>query len=335
MMKRLNDVKSNEDEIMKRRPFVKASLPLAAAGYWTQVEGALAGSENRPIPRRPYNDEIDLSIIGFGAIVLMGQSQEAANAEVARAIGRGINYFDVAPAYGKGEAERKLGPALKPWRDEVFLACKTGRRDAAGARDELENSLKTLQTDHFDLYQLHNMHKPDDIEKAFAPGGVMELLVQAREEGKVRHLGFSAHDEDVALELLDRFEWDSVLFPVNYVCFANSGFGPRLLAKAKEKKVARLALKALANTPWDSKEQKKASGYDKCWYRPIDDLAMVRAAFYFTLSEDVTSAIPPGAEQVYRMAENIAADFKPLSADERTALMASAAGLSPLFPRPA
>jgi len=320
---------------MKRRPFIKASLPLAVSGYWANVEKAMGKDSQKPIPRRRYNDEVNLSIIGFGAIVLMGQEQQAANAEVARAVERGINYFDVAPSYGKGEAERKLGPALKPWRDQVFLACKTGRRDVAGAREELENSLKTLQTDHFDLYQLHNMHKPDDIEQAFASGGVMELLVEARKEGKIRHVGFSAHDEDVALKLLDMFEWDSVLFPVNYVCFARSGFGPHLLAKAKEKNVARLALKALAHTPWDSKEQKKASGHAKCWYRPIDDLELVRAALYFTLSEEITSAIPPGDEQVYRMAENLAAGFKPLTDEERTALLASAAGLTPLFPRPA
>jgi aryl-alcohol dehydrogenase-like predicted oxidoreductase len=324
---------------MKRRPFVKAiSLPAisasVSAAYWNEAEAAALIFADRPMPRRHYKEGIELSIIGFGGIVLMGQEQPACNNEVARAVGRGINYFDVAPSYGKGEAEQKLGPALKPWRDQVFLACKTGRRDAAGAREELENSLKTLQTDHFDLYQLHNMHTPDDIEKAFAPGGVMELMVKARDEGKIRHLGFSAHDEDVALELLDRFEWDSVLFPVNYVCFANSGFGPRLLEKAKKKKVARLALKALAHTPWDSKEQKKDSGYSKCWYRPIDDLELVRKAFYFTLSQDVTSAIPPGAEQVYRMAENLAAGFQPLEAEERRALLASAQGLTPLFPRP-
>lgn len=320
---------------MKRRPFVKSAIPLATAGYWSGMEKALAEMKDAPIPKRPYNSGIDLSIIGFGAIVLMGQGQAAANSEVARAIDRGINYFDVAPAYGRGEAERKLEPALKPYRDTVFLACKTGRRDAAGAREELEHSLKTVQTDHFDLYQLHNMHKPDDIEKAFAPGGAMELLVKAREEGKVRHLGFSAHDEEVALKLLDLFEWDSVLFPINYVCFAANGFGRRLLEKAKEKNVARLALKALDYTPWDSKEQKQVSGYSKCWYRPIDDLERVRSALYFTLSQDVTSAIPPGDERVYRMAETLGAGFSPLDKEEQETLLATASKLTPLFPQSA
>lgn len=317
---------------MKRRPFMETTV--AASGYWAGMEDAMGSGGEQMIPKRAYNAEIDLSIIGFGGIVLMGQEQVNANSEVARAVDRGINYFDVAPSYGEGEAERKLGPALKPHRNNVFLACKTAERGMEGARKEFENSLRTLQTDYFDLYQLHNMHTPEDIEQAFAPGGVMELLVEAREEGRIRHIGFSAHDEDVALELLDRFEWDSVLFPVNYVCFATNGFGMRLMEMAKKKNVARLALKALAHTPWDSKAQQKASGYTKCWYRPIDELELVRNALYFTLSQDITAAIPPGAEQVYRMAENLAAGFQPLSGDEQTALLASAAGLEPLF-RPA
>ena len=318
---------------MKRRPFLETAI--ATGSYWAMVENALAGADEQPIPQRAYNKSVDLSIIGFGAIVLMGQEQSAANDEVARAIGRGINYFDVAPSYGEGEAERKLGPALKPYREQSFLACKTGERNAAGAREEFENSLRVLQTDYFDLYQLHNMHKPEDIEQAFAPGGVMELLVKERDAGRINHLGFSAHDAEIALELLDRFEWDSVLFPVNYVCFATSGFGRRLMNKAKAKNVARLALKALGHTPWDSKEQKKQSGYTKCWYKPIDDLELVRAALYFSLSQEITAAIPPGDERIYRMAEKLAAGFRTMPEEDQTALLASAAGLTPLFPQSA
>lgn len=323
---------------MQRRDFIKTTIPVAASvvsGYWSQVEATVGGSTNKPMPKRLYKDDVHLSIIGFGGIVLVGQSQKAGNNEVARAFDRGINYYDVAPSYGKGEAEEKLGPALKPYRKDVFLACKTQKRDAAGARLELEQSLKRLKTDYFDLYQLHAMRKAEDVDKVFAPGGAMELFLKAREEGKVRYLGFSAHDEEVGLELLERFNFDSVLFPVNYLSFANGGWGKRLLAKAKEKNAARLALKALAYTPWETKDARKESQYTKCWYRPIDDLDKVRTALRWTLSEDVTSAIPPGSEQIYRMAENLGAEFKPLKPKERKALMASAAGLTPLFPRPA
>lgn len=322
---------------MQRREFIKTTLPVAASlvsGYWSQVEAAV-GRSDKQMPQRLYKDNVHLSIIGFGGIVLVGQSQQDGNNEVARAFDRGINYYDVAPSYGKGEAEEKLGPALKPYRDKVFLACKTQKRDAAGARQELENSLRKLKTDHFDLYQLHAMRKAEDVEKVFGPGGAMELFLKAREEGKVRYLGFSAHDEEVGLELLERFSFDSVLFPVNYVCFAVNGWGRRLLARAKEKNAARLALKALAYTPWENKDDRQGSDHTKCWYRPIDDVEKVRAALRFTLSEDVTSAIPPGSEQIYRLAETMGAEFKPLRPNERKDLMASAASLTPLFPRPA
>ena len=101
---------------------------------------------------------------------------------VGEAIDRGINYFDVAPSYGN--AEQMLGPALAPYRDGVFLACKTGRRDAAGAQEELENSLRLMQTDHFDLYQLHAITSDEDVQQAFGPGGAMETFLKARDAGQ-------------------------------------------------------------------------------------------------------------------------------------------------------
>jgi aryl-alcohol dehydrogenase-like predicted oxidoreductase len=282
------------------------------------------------MPYRVYKDQVKLSIVGFGGIVVMGQVQADANREVARAMDRGVNYYDVAPSYGKGEAEEKLGIALKPYRKRAFLACKTQMRDAAGARAELENSLKVLKTDHFDLYQLHAMSKMEDVDKVLGPGGALETFARAREQGKVRYLGFSAHNEDVALRLLDEFSFDSVLFPINYVCFAQGRFGPRLVAKAKAKQVACLALKALAFTRWGDKAQRRAQ-QSKCWYQPIGDLEQARQALRFTLSEHVTAAIPPGDERIYRMAETLVTQFTPLNPAERESLLASSKGYTPIF----
>ncbi len=319
---------------MERRMFLKgvsASTAGAMLGmdYWQTVQAAVADDAERPIPRRPYKDGVQLSIVGFGGIVVVGQAQGDANREVARSVERGVNYFDVAPSYGNGEAEEKLGIALEPYRDRAFLACKTQRRDAAGAREELEHSLKVLKTDHFDLYQLHAMSRMEDVDTVLGAGGAMETFAKAKDEGKVRFLGFSAHDEDVALRLLDEFAFDSVLFPINYVCMAQGQFGPRLLAKAKEKGAACLALKALAYTRWDGQEGR--AKYPKCWYEPIADLERARQALRFTLSEDVTAAIPPGDEKIYRIAETLAARFTPLTADERQALLASSEGVTPIF----
>src|SRR5438105_6993856 len=112
-----------------------------------------------------------LSVIGFGGIVVNGLEQDEANRVVAGVVERGVTYFDVAPSYGNGESEEKLGPALEPFRKDTFLACKTGMRDAKGAQEELDRSLRRLRTDHFDLYQLHGVTELEDVERVFAPGG--------------------------------------------------------------------------------------------------------------------------------------------------------------------
>jgi aryl-alcohol dehydrogenase-like predicted oxidoreductase len=284
---------------------------------------------DKPLPRRRYNHEVDLSVIGMGGIVLMGmQPSEAANA-VAEAVDRGVNYFDVAPLYGDGEAEQKLGPALAPHRKGVFLACKTMARDATGANAELTRSLKRLQTDHFDLYQCHAVMTLDDVEQIFAPGGAMVTIVKARDAGMIRYVGFSAHSEEAALAMMARYKFDSVLFPVNLVCYARSNFGPAVIEEARKNGVARLALKVLARSPWPEGAQRT---YTKAWYRPIDDPEEARKAVRFTLSEDVTATIPPGDLGLFRLAMNLASEFHPLSPEERTALLEEARHITPLFP---
>ncbi|MHB8971565.1 MAG: aldo/keto reductase [Pirellulaceae bacterium] len=115
---------------------------------------------------------------------------------VAEAVDRGVNYFDVAPYYGN--AQERLGPALQSYREKCFLACKTLERDAAGAAKELQRSLKLLKTDYFDLYQLHALMDVDEVEEAFGPGGAMETILKAQQDGKVRYIGFSAHSEEAA-----------------------------------------------------------------------------------------------------------------------------------------
>jgi len=310
---------------MKRRTFIHSAVAGTMAG---PILGAAPG---KVIPKRKYRDNVELSIIGFGGIVVTGQEQDAANRVVADSYDRGINYFDVAPTYADGEAEIKLGNALKPYRKNVFLACKTTQRDAAGARNELERSLQRLHTDHFDLYQFHAVTTMDDVEKIFAPGGAAELFLKAKQEGKARYLGLSAHGTEAAIAVMERFPVDSILFPVNYVCFAEGNFGPQILAKAKEKGVARLALKALAHQQWPEGTDRKKSSHPKCWYEPVAERELARKALRFTLSEDITAAIPPGDERIYALALELAADLKPITPAERSELLASAEGLKPIF----
>ncbi|MGD0549564.1 MAG: aldo/keto reductase [Candidatus Bathyarchaeia archaeon] len=280
------------------------------------------------VPRRRFKSGVELSVIGFGGMIVVGLAQKEANQIVADAVSQGINYFDVAPQYGEGEAEQKMGPALQPYREDVFLACKTLRRDAQGAREELDRSLKRLRTDHFDLYQFHAIVTMEEVERIFAPGGAIETFIRAREEGKVRFIGFSAHSTEAALAMMDRFDFDSILFPINFVCYGQGGFGPQVVQRAKEKGVARLALKAMAHGPWPEGAERK---YPKCWYLPLDDREAGLNALRFTLSEGVTAIIPPGDERLYRLALELTDSLEPLTAKERELLLASTQGWQPLF----
>lgn len=307
---------------MERRDFIKQT---ALGSVGAAAVNALAG-ENKGIPKRPYGKTgIELSIIGFGGIVVTDTEPSQAAEYVKRAVERGVNYFDVAPSYGN--AEERLGPALKPYRDQVFLACKTTERAAGGANKELRNSLKLMQTDHFDLYQLHALSKMEDLDTATGKGGAMETYLKAKEEGLIKHIGFSAHSAEVALEALNRYDFDSVLFPFNFVCWHEGEFGPQVLEKAKEKGAARLALKAMAYT----KKSQGESRYNKCWYTPVSDKEKVEMALRFTLSLDITAAIPPGEAELFFMALDVAESFHPLSGDEQTEVKELAQGVEPIF----
>jgi aryl-alcohol dehydrogenase-like predicted oxidoreductase len=280
--------------------------------------------------RRPYgNTGIELSIVGLGGVVLVALSQPQADAIVGEAVERGVNYFDVAPSYGQDqETEKRLGPALSPYRDNVFLACKTGRRDKQGAAMELKRSLEHLQTDHVDLYQLHAITTVEEVKQALGPGGAMEAILEAQKQGQVRHIGFSAHSVEAAFYAMDEFPFVSALFPINFVTFYEGGFGPQIIAKAEEKGVARLALKAMARTTWKPDAHRS---YPHCWYEPITDPTLARLALRFTLSQPITAAVPPGDPRLFRFALDLADDFKPITAKETDALRAYAKGLEPIF----
>jgi predicted aldo/keto reductase-like oxidoreductase len=309
---------------MHRREFIGAAAALTAS--------AALRADTTTLPKRPYKNGIELSIIAMGGIVVCSMPQQEASRRVAQAFDRGVNYFDCAPSYFDGEAETKLGEALQPYRSKVFLAEKTMSRDARGARAELERSLQRFHTDHVDLYQFHAVSSMEDVDKILAPGGAAETFLAAKKEGKARHLGFSAHNAPAALRLIDALELDSVLLPVNVNAWENGGFGPQILAKAKSKGMARMALKALAFGKWPKGMKESDRKYPKCWYEPIDDREMARSALRFTLNQEVTAAVPPGDEHIFDLALDLAsAPLPELTAAELTALKTKVSSLEPVF----
>jgi predicted aldo/keto reductase-like oxidoreductase len=317
---------------MDRREFVVraagagAALSVFPAGLaGMDREKGPAGLERRALGKTGEK----LSIVGFGGIVVMNATTEQAAQRVKTAIDGGINYFDVAPSYGN--AEDMLGPALEPYRKGVFLACKTQGRTKDAANAELESSLKKMRTDHFDLYQHHAVTKKKDALTILGPGGAMEAFAAAKKAGKVRFLGFSAHSVEAATALLDGFAFDTILFPVNYATWNAGGFGPQVLAKAKEKGMGILCLKAMAKGPWPEGATKR---YAKCWYEPLDAPADAAMGLRFTLSHPVTAAIPPGDETLFALALKLAGGFEPLSAAEVEAIKKRGLAASPLFRYP-
>lgn len=317
--------------MLSRRRFLKtgsasallACFPATLAGIEREKEGGQI--EKRSLGRTGEK----LSMIGFGGIVVMNATTREAADRVAEAVDHGINYFDVAPTYGN--AEEMLGPALRPYRDRVFLACKTQARDRAGALEELENSLRRLQTDHFDLYQFHAVTKRADAERILAPGGALEAFLQAREQGKIRFIGFSAHSVEAALTLLRGYDFDTILFPVNYATWYGGNFGPQVLEEARRRNVGILALKAMARGPWPEGAERR---YAKCWYEPLDTPEEAALGLRFTLSHPVTAAIPPGDENLFRMALRLALKFEPLDEATTQRIKEMAAANEPLFRYP-
>ena len=277
--------------------------------------------------KRPYGKTgIDLSIIGFGGILVTNTEADEASRLVSRAVDHGINYFDVAPSYGN--AEECLGPALAPYRNDVFLACKTTERSREGAEREMMQSLEHMRSKHFDLYQLHAMTTQEDVDAGTAADGALPFLVEARDKGLIRYIGFSAHSAEIAVQLLDYFSFDSVLFPLNWTHYFQADFGPQVVAKAEETGAARLALKALAYGKIAEGEEKK---YNKCWYHPIDDRELADLALRFTLSQPITAAIPPGEVKFFDMALDIAAQFRPVDEAEIAVLRQRSEAAVPLF----
>jgi predicted aldo/keto reductase-like oxidoreductase len=251
-----------------------------------------------------------------------------ADLSVAHAIARGVNYFDVAPSYGDSEVQ--LGPALEPYRKDVFLACKTQKRDRAGAEEEFARSLERMRTDYFDLYQLHAITDVEkDVDAAFAAGGVMEMIEKRRNAGQIRHVGFSAHSIDAAFAAMDRYNFDSALVPINFAAHMKGGFGPQLIARAQEKGVALLALKAMACARWDREDPRRR--FLKTWYEPLTDPDEASMGLRWTLSQPVVAAIPPGEEAWLRLALDIAAGPLDISTDETALLARKAEGIAPIF----
>lgn len=257
---------------------------------------------------------MNISRVMFGGIVNTDETKEDVSRYVSYAVENGVNYFDVAPSYGN--AEEMLGTALEPYRRDVFLACKSGQRKKDGVLKELHNSLKILRTDYFDVYQLHGITSQNDIDEAFSDDGAVSALIEAKKEGIIRNFGISAHNEDIAIQALAYYDFDTVLFPINWALSLGKGFGDRLINLCHYNNTGLLAMKVLAHRLWFYGEERR---YPKSWCKTIygnDKLGV--AAMKYALSKGVAAMVPPGNfEQFSFVVEHIDECLKnPLTQDD-------------------
>ncbi len=266
----------------------------------------------------------------FGAAAFYQVTQAEADAAMERVIAAGINHIDVAPSYGL--AEERLGPWLARERDRFFLGCKTQERTKAGAAAELRRSLERLQVDTFDLYQLHAVTSLEELDQVTAPGGALEAILEAREEGVTRFIGITGHGVDtptVFLEALRRFDFDTVLFPLNFVLYANSTYrrnAEELLSQCRAHDVGTLIIKAITKGPWGDRPK-----VYNTWYEPFDDDAHLQQGVNFALSQDVTGLCTAADVTLLPLFLEACARFTPMSASQQEALIATAAEYEPLF----
>ena len=272
--------------------------------------------------------DYNLSKVAFGGVIVADESQTDANNYVAEAIDAGVNYFDVAPTYSN--AEERLGPALKGKRKDIFLACKTEDRTRKGSQALLEKSLKNLQTDYFDLYQLHAVYNLADVERTFGPNGSFETYVKAKKEGYIKHIGFSAHSTEAALALMEYFDFDSIMFPFNFVSLIKNDYGSFVLKKALEKKMGIIGLKSMVLS---ERQESDVIDYPKAWYHPIENFELASKAVKYTFSRGVDVIIPPGNIAQFRWAIEIMKQYEiPLNKQDLDELSKIANATVPLFP---
>jgi len=270
------------------------------------------------------------SIAIFGAAALSSVSQDTADLAIARMIAAGVNHIDIAPSYG--EAELRMGPWMPEIRGYFFLGCKTMERNGDAARAQMERSLVNLRTDAFDLYQLHAVTSLTELDDCTRPGGALEAILHAREEKLTRHIGITGHGNQspaVFREALRRFDFDSVLFPINPVQMSNPAFrreAEALLAECRQKNVGTMIIKTIARQPWGGRER----SYDT-WYEPFDRAEEIQQGVNFALSHDVSGLCTSGDVNILPLFLEACENFTPLDEVTREALIQSQSEYDTIF----
>ena len=278
--------------------------------------------------RRLGKTEHMSSIITFGSAAFWNISQAEADAAIELATRCGVNHFDVSPRYG--QAEMRLGPWTEKHHEEIFLACKTAERSKTRAWESIKRSLEILRVDYFDLYQLHGVNDLETLNVVLGPGGALEAILEAKEQGLVRHIGITGHRPFVQVEALNRFDFETVLFPLNRVLAAHrddfNDFG-LLLEIARQRGVGTIGIKAIAKRPWEAVMRTYQT-----WYEPFDEQTEIDKSLWYALSQGITTAAMPADLRLWSLVIDAAERLRAMDTTEQEEVVSEVEQYRPIFP---
>jgi len=283
------------------------------------------------IPQEPFGRTGHVSTRTiFGGAALWRVSQEEADRTLEVLLAFGVNHIDVAASYG--DAELRIGPWMRSHRDKFFLATKTLERTRQKARDELHRSLERLLVDSVDLFQLHYLVDPAEWEVALGPGGALEAAIEARAQGLTRFIGVTGHGlaaPAMHRRSLERFPFDSVLLPLNYMMLQNPQYAAdfeALMAVCRERGVAVQTIKSLALGPWNEKQRTH-----RTWYAPLYNQDDIDRAVHWVLGRPGVFLNTAGDPQLLPLILDAASRFEAAPSDEEMQAMVARLGMAPLF----
>jgi uncharacterized protein len=325
-------------EKINRRKFLGTGLAAAASvslgsslAYQTPVEPAsIKSRHDDPFNKHTYNAmptrslgktgyKVGILSLGGQATIEMPGTEEESEKIIHRALDLGVNYIDTAASYGRGISQRNIGRVMKTRRSEVWLSSKTHDRTYDGSMRLLEESLTSLQTDHLDTWQLHNVQRQSQLDQIFAENGAIKAMIRAKEEGMVRTIGITGHYEPlVLLDAIKRFPFDLILLAVNAADVHYLSFKNYLLPEVQRQGLAIVGMKVATRgrmlstwTPPPLNEQPERLA------TPRPGTINIREALTYNMSLPVSTTII-GVDNVAQIEENvaIASGFSPLSEDE-------------------
>jgi len=272
------------------------------------------------------------AIFGGASMGRDGLTEEESEKTIDLLLEYGINHLDLAASYGKGIAERRVGAWMSRIRDEIFLATKTGMRTYREAKEEFYSSLERLQVDRVDHIQIHNLTGTDEWETAMGPGGVLEALIEIREEKLARFIGVTGHGmtaPEMHSRSIERFDFDSVLLPYNFVIMQDPKYARdfhNLVKTCSRRNIAVQTIKSIARRPWG--ERDKVRG---CWYEPLEDQLSLTRAVHWVLSHPDVFLITVGDINVLPKVLEAASRTNSKPKDAEMQSMVDAMSMEPIF----